>query len=48
MGRKVIERQEIRDPERLGKVSKTVTRSEEREVTVRKKRDGEGGLVGNR
>lgn len=44
MGKKVIERQEIRDPEGLGKVSKTAARREG-QVTVRKKGDGEGGPV---
>lgn len=47
MGRKVTERQEIRNPEGLGKVSKTAAGSEE-QVTVRLKGDGEGGLVVNR
>lgn len=48
MGRKVIERQEIWDPEGSGKVSKTVTQCERNEVTVRKKGGGEGGPVANR
>lgn len=47
MGRKVTERQEIRDPEGLGKVSKTATQSEG-QVTARKKGDGEGGPVVDR
>ena len=47
MRRKVVERQEIRDPEGLGEVSKTAT-GVRNEVTVRKKGDGEGGPVGNR
>ena len=47
MRRKVVERQEIRDPEGLGEVSKTATGARN-EVTVREKGDGEGGPVGNR
>lgn len=46
MGKKVIERQEVRDPEGLGKVSKTVTQCERNEVTVRKKEVGREDLLG--
>lgn len=38
MGRKVIERQEMRDPEGLGKVSKTATQGEEQGNRAQKER----------
>lgn len=42
-----MDRQEVRDPAGLGQVSRTVTRGERDEVTVRKGRGGEGGPVGD-